>query len=357
MSSTTTPITVLKATLIDIFNEAQNGVQFHKKEIKRLQETLKEWSSKSFIDFFDTIFELIQHLMTILKREPATERLVEFIARFAVAMAPKHAKETDGESSSEEETDEDQILDNFTHLFLIKLSEFSQARDKAVRFRVTQLIAKTLNYARDDSAVRIHSTILDDVLESLLVQLFDRYALVRTQAALALSFFQDPSDPDCQITNSLSWSMENDSSTDVRRCIVLNLVLTSTTLARMIGRTRDKSDAVRRCAFLVLSEKCTIRHLKIEQRLQLLRDGLQDRCGQVKEACLRGLLRSWCVTLDGDIYDLLRRLDLESSTGVCETVLLSLFEELQDEELLMSFKAMSVGTSGEEDTDKNEVIG
>ena len=330
---------ILESILIEIFSEAQNGLQFHKEQLKVLQKTFNEWSS-CLNDFFETFFGLIQRLLTVVKREPATERLVDFIAKFTIFTAPKrsHVKEDEDESSSDEETEENKILDNFAHLLLMRLMGFSQAKDKAVRFRITQVVAKVLNYARDDPSIRIHSSILDDTLEALLVFLYDRYAIVRTQAALALSFFQDPNDSDCHVTHALAWSMENDSTAEVRRCIVANLVLTSHTLDHVIRRTRDISDAVRRCTFLILSEKCTIRQLKIKQRLQLLRDGLQDRNDSVKEACMRGLLRNWCLTLDGDIYDLLRRLDLESSSDICEIVVMSIFEDLPDEELIKSFE-------------------
>ena len=332
----------LENNLINIFNEAQNGLQYHKKQLKTLHALHDEWSS-SFMDFFETFFSLVQRVMTVLKRETATERLVDFFARFAVETAPKKSRcgeDGNSDSSSEEEMDEDELLKNFSHLFLVKLLEYHQAKDKSVRFRAVQIVAKTLNYARDDKTVRLSSSILDHLSEILLTLLYDRYVFVRIQAAFALSFFQDPTDNDCQITDALSWSLENDASPEVRKCIVNNIILNSHTLNLVIGRTRDTSDIVRRCAFLVLSEKCTIRHLKIEQRLKLLKDGLQDRSEPVKEACLRGLLRSWCLTLDGDIFDLLRRLDIESSAETCEMVLMSLFEDIQDEELLKSFEMM-----------------
>ena len=85
----------------------------------------------------------------------------------------------------------------------------------------------------------------------------------------------------------------------------------------IIERTRDVKDVIRREAFLRLSEKCSIRHLSIHQRIQLLSDGLNDRSGLVQEACVSGLLRSWSLSLDGDFLSLLSRLDVESSPEVC----------------------------------------
>ena len=48
----------------------------------------------------------------------------------------------------------------------------------------------------------------------------------------------------------------------------------------IIRRTRDVKDVIRRDAFLLLSEKCNIRNFTIQQRIQLLNDGLNDRQGR-----------------------------------------------------------------------------
>lgn len=338
---------VLQSRLTEIFNEAQNGFQYHKKKLEELEDVFEN-RSLSLVDFYEVFFELVKHVLTTFERHPATERLVGFIAKFAVVVAPKRSKvkETESDSSSDEDDDmkEEEIMNNFTHMFLMKLISHSQAQDKAVRFRSTLIIAKILDQARDDPLVKIHSTILDEISEQLMGLLYDRIAVVRTQAAHALSFYQDPNDAECHITNALGWSLVNDTSSDVRRCLVKNLVLTKNTLGLVMGRTQDISEDVRKTTYHVLAEKCTIRHLKIEQRIKLMNDGLRDRSSAVKKACLNGLLRSWLFTLDGDLFELLRRLDLESSLDLCDTVLMNLFEDLPDESLL-KYHAMQEQTN------------
>ena len=340
----------LEKKIINVLNEAQNGIQYHQKQLKILKQILDQYNS-SIVKFFDIFFRLLSNLLIVSKREPATERLVEFVARFAVATAPiREVKKEDEEESSSE--DEEELENNFLYILVIKLFEFHEAKDRAVRLRVCQIIAKTLLYGKE---VHISSSLLDYISDILLVRLNDRYVLVRVQAAMGLSYLQEPRDPECEVTNALMWSMENDTSVDVRRCLVQNIVFTQHTLPAVIERTRDVSDIVRRCAFLALSEKSTIRHLTIKQRLQLLSDGLQDRSDQVKEACVRGLLRNWCLNLDADFLSLLRRLDVESSPKIGELALTSLFDDLRDEELVQSFVDIMTGQKNEELVRKEEV--
>lgn len=93
---------------------------------------------------------------------------------------------------------------------------------------------------------------------------------------------------------------------------------------------------MRRPAYLKLAESVSIRNLTIEQRIQLVNDGLRDESDKVKEACTGGLLRNWCIELDNDLLQLLRRLDVENCPDIAELVLFNLFEEIRDEEVLVT---------------------
>lgn len=67
-----------------------------------------------------------------------------------------------------------------------------------------------------------------------------------------------------------------------------------------------------------------------------MNDGLRDESEKVKEACTGGLLRKWCIELDNDLLQLLRRLDVENCPDIAELVLFNLFEEIRDEEVLVT---------------------
>ena len=83
--------------------------------------------------------------------------------------------------------------------------------------------------------------------------------------------------------------------------------------------------------------------------MQLANDGLRDESPKVKEAFTGGLLRNWYIELEDDLLQLLRRLDVENCPNVVELVLLSYFEELEDEDLVGSFEASLKGVAGEEE--------
>lgn len=73
-------------------------------------------------------------------------------------------------------------------------------------------------------------------------------------------------------------------------------------------------------------------NLTIAQRLHLLEAGLNDRSDVVQDACGTGLLRSWCLFLEGDFLRLLRRLDAENSPEIAEKAVFKLFDNLYSSE-------------------------
>ena len=334
----------LKDKIIHHLSEAQNGLHYHKKLVNSLKSIMEE-ETNTVEEFFDAFLPPILNLLVVFKREPAAERLVDFVAKFTVAVAPKKPIADENSSSSEEDSENELSSSNsksFIHCLLEKLVEFLKAKEKAVRFRSCQIISKILSINFENSTHRIHvsSNLLIDASRSLIERLRDKISIVRVYATSALTYLQDPTDIECPITAGVLWSMEHDSSFEVRKCAVLNICLTQKTLPALIARTRDVKDVVRSAAFLTLADeaKCTIRNLTIQQRLQVLNDGLRDDSPQVRKSCVSGLLRSWFMSLDGDFLELLRRLDVESSPKVVELVLMSLFDDIIEEELVKTFE-------------------
>ena len=83
-------------------------------------------------------------------------------------------------SPSEEEEEEDgsghddaEMEVNFFTLFLAKLLGLHEARDKAVRFRVCQLIAKLMSNAADFHCV-VGADLMDSVVERMLQRAHDK---------------------------------------------------------------------------------------------------------------------------------------------------------------------------------------
>lgn len=331
----------LSSKIIHVLNEAQNGLHQHHKLIRQLKNIF-ESDSPSVKQFFDLFYQPLVNILLVSKREPAAERLIEFVAKFIVVVSPKLQEGEEGEESTDEEEEDDEKLQtNFLHLILSIFINFLEAKDKTVRFRTCQILSKMFTHSTSDSAnnIRINSALSNELTDALLERLKDRYHLVRLYATSALAFLQDPSDADCLVTSAMVWVMDHDTNYEVRKCALLNVILSKTSFPSVIERTRDVKDLVRRCAYLTLAEKCSIRHLTIEQRLQIVHDGLKDEVAIVRDACTGGLLRQWCIELEEDLLQLLRRLDVENSPSVAELVLMSLFEDIEDEKLVSSFES------------------
>lgn len=353
----------LKQQILDILNQAQAGLHHHRKLLKTLQELAEKTSDTNH--FFETFFAIFSNALIVFKREPAVERLVEFVAKYSMSCLPRKSSHLNGEGSSTSESDSDQEEENFTSCLVTKLLSVHEAKEKAVRFRVCQLLSKLISIIADDGTVHLNSSLLDLITDAMLIRLCDKVPVIRIHAILTLAYLQDPQQEDCPIISSLLWSLENDSSPDVRKTVVMNIAITHQTLPVLIGRARDISAPVRRVTFLILSQKCSIKHLQIKQRLMLLQCGLKDRNELVKNACVCGLLRKWCHELEGDFFNLLLRLDVESSPDIAELMLISLFNQIDEETLLESMEKQwtsthkseqSVDCEGEHELKKDEAI-
>lgn len=74
-----------------------------------------------------------------------------------------------------------------------------KANDKAVRFRVCQLINKVLNNLGEEA--QIDDELYDRIYVCMLERLRDKKPVVRVHAILAINRLQDPNDHDCPVIN------------------------------------------------------------------------------------------------------------------------------------------------------------
>lgn len=88
----------------------------------------------------------------------------------------------------------------------------------------------------------------------------------------------------------------------------------------ILGRIRDVKESNRKCAFVTLAEKVSIRALTIAQRVNLLSVGLKDRSNVVRQACLQ-MLKAWLRSYEQNIFKLLEAIDIEESVECAELVL------------------------------------
>ncbi|XP_006160689.1 condensin complex subunit 3 [Tupaia chinensis] len=262
--------------------------------------------------FHEEFVHCLKYAMVVYKREPAVERVVEFAAKFVTSF--HQSAEED-----EEEEDDGGIL-NYLITFLL---ESHEANSNAVRFRACQMVNKLLRSMPENA--QIDDDLFDRINEAMLVRLRDKIPNVRIQAVLALSRLQDPKDDECPVVNAYATFIENDSNPEVRRAVLSCIVPSAKTLPKIVGRTKDVKEAVRKLAYQVLAEKVHMRALSIAQRVMLLQQGLSDRSDAVRQAVQKHLLQAWLRLADGSVLQLLHWLDVEHSAEVAVSVLSALF--------------------------------
>ena len=314
----------LQEKIVEVFGDAQVGLQHHQKLVKSLKAIYKDGTSED--EFLNVFIELLKHAFVVFKREPAVDRLISFAGYFV--------------GSSEED---------FIQEFLKRtLAPFHTARDKAVRFRVAQLTFKILERLGANEEMGLSEELYRIIFKATMVLAFDKVYQVRTQAILCLGRIQDSSDPTCPVVAAMLDRMQIDSSHEVRRCTLQNVKPSLISLPCVVERTRDVKDTIRKTAYSVLAKKFTICNLTISQRIQLLKDGLNDDSAMVKDACIL-LLFSWLSSFDGDVIALVTKLDVEGSGEVTEMALTHIFKKVNADDLVSAMQGIM--QSSDDDVD------
>lgn len=140
----------------------------------------------------------------------------------------------------------------------------------------------------------------------LLKRARDKEQAIRVQAVLGLSRLagnENNEDPENTGSNDIAMDglleklldiLQNDSSADVRRSLLLNLPLTPGTLPYLLERARDQDAATRRALYSrLLPALGDFRHLSLSMREKLLRWGLRDRDENVRKATARLFRERW----------------------------------------------------------------
>ena len=319
----------LQEKIVEVFSDAQVGLQHHQKLLKSLKTVYKDGVSED--EFLSVFIDLLKHALVVFKREPAVDRLISFAGYFVA-------------SSGED----------FVLKFLQKtLTPFHAARDKAVRFRVAQLTFKILDRLSVNDDVELSEEVYRIIYKATMVLAFDKVYQIRAQAILSLGRIQDTGDPTCPVVAAMLDRMQKDSSHEVRRCALQNVAASLISLPCIVERTRDVKDTVRKTAYSVLAKKFTILNLTISQRIQLLKDGLNDNSAMVKDACI-SLLFSWLSSFDGDIIALVTKLDVEGSGEVTEMALTHIFKKINAEDLVSAMQGMM--SNDDDDVDQDDDV-
>lgn len=279
--------------------------------------------------FHEEFLYYLKYAMIVYKREPCVENVIEFVAKFASSFQPSPKPEEEQEEDEEEEDEDDHPFLSFIFNFLL---ESHKANSHAVRFRACQLINKLLGSMAENA--QIDDDLFDRIHQAMLIRVTDKFPNVRIQAALAMTRLQQPRDPDCPTINAYMLIIDNDSNAEVRRAVLSCIAMSPSTLPKVLKRTRDIKENVRKLAFQVLAEKVHIKALTIAQRVSLLQQGLHDTSEAVREVVCSRLLPAWLLRLDGDVIELLHRLDVENCAETAMDTLKAIFNGMPPEDLL-----------------------
>ncbi|KAM8772341.1 condensin complex subunit 3 [Acanthopagrus schlegelii] len=320
----------------EAFQRAQRGHNNKAKLVASLKSRYIKLEDKTL--FHEEFVHYLKYAMIVYKREPTVENVIEFVARFATSFQspPKTDEEEEKQENGEEEDEEDDEEDDHPFLSFIFnfLLEFHKANSHAVRFRVCQLINKLLGSMAENA--QIDDDLFDRIHQAMLVRVTDKFPNVRIQAALAMTRLQQPKDPDCPTINAYMLILENDTNAEVRRAVLSCIAMSPRTLPKVIKRTRDIKENVRKLAYQVLADKVHIKALTIAQRVSLLQQGLRDTSEAVREVLSSRLLPAWLVRLDGNIIEMLHRLDVENCAETALDTLKAIFKGTATEELLQN---------------------
>ncbi|XP_023274314.1 condensin complex subunit 3 [Seriola lalandi dorsalis] len=314
----------------EAFQRAQKGHNNKAKLVASLKSRYNKLEDKTL--FHEEFVHYLKYAMIVYKREPTVENVIEFVARFATSFqsSPKTEEEEQGEDEEEEEdAEDDHPFLSFIFNFLL---ESHKASSHAVRFRVCQLINKLLGSMAENA--QIDDDLFDRIHQAMLVRVTDKYPNVRIQAALAMTRLQQPKDPDCPTINAYMLILDNDSNAEVRRAVLSCIAMSPRTLPKVLKRTRDIKENVRKLAYQVLADKVHIKALTIAQRVSLLQQGLHETSEAVREVVCCRLLPAWLFRLDGNVIELLHRLDVENCAQTALDTLKAILKNKPTEELL-----------------------
>lgn len=77
----------LSESIIKVLTESQNSLNSHQRLLKSLTATYKKEEDPN--SFFEAFFPPFSNVLVVFKREPAVERVIDFVAKFAVLTAPR----------------------------------------------------------------------------------------------------------------------------------------------------------------------------------------------------------------------------------------------------------------------------
>ncbi|SMQ53563.1 unnamed protein product [Zymoseptoria tritici ST99CH_3D7] len=304
----------LRRAVCATFADAQRSTAAHRKAIISLRkvqeaccyEPVSNKKSKQTEDFDEEDFnrEVVRCVLRILpvkKAEGVGDRAVRFLGTFLNVASGKD-NEIVGQGDPDDTVLPETPTSRLTTQILTTLLPLLQAKDKAIRYRTTQITSHVIN-----SLDTLDDGLFHQLRLALLKRIHDKEATVRLQAVYGLGRLaaevednEEKDDSDSEddaaagVLGKLLNVLQNDPSAEVRRNLLLNLPLTKEVLPYLLERARDADATTRRALYArLLPALGDFRHLSLTHREKLLRWGLRDRDDKVRDATAKLFRDRW----------------------------------------------------------------
>jgi condensin complex subunit 3 len=122
-------LTETQQIIASSFNKAQKTSSCH----PNCFETLKELKKKDSKEFLKSFIQMMKPALVHFKSESYVERIIQFIIKFSATV--------------------DEKPEDFCCSFISEILQFTNSKDKAVRFRTCQIISGIISELPDDAEV------------------------------------------------------------------------------------------------------------------------------------------------------------------------------------------------------------
>uniref|UniRef100_A0A5S6QRP9 Cnd3 domain-containing protein n=1 Tax=Trichuris muris TaxID=70415 RepID=A0A5S6QRP9_TRIMR len=228
------------------------------------------------------------------------------------------------------------VPSSFCSLFFEFIFKTVTFRSSIVRYRSLQLLSTAL-YEMAELSIQLQNlgrNFFDRLKRLLLMRSKDRDRKVRSIAAVALGRIQQPEDADCPAVEALLFLLRHDGCSEVRLNALKAMKVNHKTLPGLLESCKDFSAVIRREAYKRLVEIVHPKYLTVSQRCDILKQGLNDDSGPLRNFSETTLLDKWLDAFGGNIISLLNRLEVISRTSICEQLLRAYFKHRSVEELV-----------------------
>ncbi|KAK6463397.1 nuclear condensing complex subunit [Scheffersomyces coipomensis] len=318
-----TTVEELKSAMAHVFQDAQVSLAGHRKLVMILKNLFGKSIELEKGDYFNLYFtKLVNKILPLKKGEKSGDRIAKFCSAFVASLSMdeiKRKQENEDEEVEEDDNEEETYSGVFSKYLVHHLLRGIESKDKWVRYRVVQLLAYLVHYIGE-----IDRDSFEALYTSLMKRLNDREAIVRIQAIVAVSKFQE-FDLDgydytyAKVSNQhvkdvITETLQYDESAEVRRAALLNVIKENNN-DTVLERARDNNGINRRLVYSrIVKEVGSIGNLNFEEREFLLKWGLNDRDPSVQQAATKMLTTTWFDAVNEDLLSLVSLLKVTEST-------------------------------------------